>query len=63
LQGGGFASELGGIKEVAMWLCASLMVTPCSSLCVVPNHVVLLLENLVLVLSNEGWGRGGPQHV
>ena len=35
--------------EVAMWLCAPLLVGLCSSLVLVPNYVVL-------VLGNEGGG-------
>ena len=53
MQGDGFASELGGIMEVAMWLCAPLLVGLSSSLGPVPNYVVL-------VLGNEG---GGPHHM
>jgi hypothetical protein len=50
MQGDDFASKLGGIMKEAMWLCAPLLVGLCSSLGLVPNHVVL-------VLGNEG---GGP---
>jgi hypothetical protein len=53
MQGDGFASKVGGIVEVAMWLCALLLVGLWSSLGLVPNYVVL-------VLGNEG---GGPHHI
>ena len=53
MQGDGFASELGGILEVAMWLCTPLLVGRRSSLGLAPNYVVL-------VLGNEG---GGPHHI
>ena len=53
MQGDGFASELGGIMEVAMWLCAPLSIGLCSSLGLVPNYVVL-------VLGNES---GDPHHI
>ena len=49
MQGDVFATELSGIMEVAIWLCAPLLVGLCSSLGLVPNHVVL-------VPSNEGEG-------
>jgi hypothetical protein len=53
MQGDGFASELGGIVEVAMWLCTPFLVGLLSRLGLVPNYVVL-------VLGNEG---GGPHHI
>ena len=53
MQGDGFASERGGIMEVAMWLCTQLLVGLRSSLGLVPNYVVL-------VLGNEG---EGPHHI
>ena len=49
MQGDGFATELGGIMEVATWLCATLVVELWSSLGLVPNYVVS-------VLGNEGGG-------
>ena len=53
MQVDGFASELGGIMEVAMWLCTPLLVGLWSSLGLIPNYVVL-------DLGNEG---GGPHHI
>ena len=53
MQGDGFASKLDGIMEMAMWLCAPLLLGLRSSLGLVPNYVVL-------VLGNEG---GGPHHM
>jgi hypothetical protein len=53
MQGDGFASEPGGIMEVAMWLCLSLLLGLWCSLGLVPNYVVL-------ALGNEG---GGPHHM
>ena len=53
MRGDGFASELDGIMEVAMWLCALLPVDLWSSLGVVPNYVLL-------ILGNDG---GGPHHI
>ena len=52
MQGDSFTSKPGGIGEVAMRLC--------SSLGLVPNYVVLVLGNLVLVLGNGG---GGPHYM
>ena len=46
MQGDGFASELGGIMEVAMWLCIPLLL-----------GLGCRLAYVVLVLDNEG---GGP---
>jgi hypothetical protein len=57
MQGDGFASELGGIMEVAMWLCAPLSIGLWSSLGLVPNCVVPVLGNEG---ENEG---GGPHHI
>ena len=51
MQGDGFKTELGGTLEVTMWLCALFGSRP--------NYVVLVMDNLVLVLGNEG---GGPHH-
>ena len=45
MQGDGFVSELGGIMEVVMWLCASLLVGLSSTLGLVSNYVVLVLDN------------------
>ena len=53
MQGDGFASEPGGIMEVAVWLCVSLLLGLWCSLGLVPNYVVLVLDN-------EG---GGPGHM
>ena len=53
MQGDGFASELGGIMEVAVWLCVPLLLGLWCNLGLVPNYVVL-------VLGNEG---GGPYHM
>ena len=50
MQVDSFASE----SEVAMWLCAPLLVGLWSSLGLVPDYVVLVLGNLVLVVGNEG---------
>ena len=47
---------MGGIMEVAMWLCASLLVGLWSSLGLVPIYVVW-------VLGNEGWGGGSSTYV
>lgn len=60
MQGDGFASELGGIMEVAMWLCTLLLIGLRSRLGLASNYVGLVLGNLVLVLENEG---GGPHHL
>ena len=49
MQGDGFASEPGGIMEVAVWLCVSLLLGLSCSFGLVPNYVVL-------VLNNEGGG-------
>jgi hypothetical protein len=46
--------------KVGMWLSAPLLVGPWSSLDLVPNYVVLVVGNLVLVVGNEG---GGPHHM
>ena len=53
MQGDMFAPELGGIMEVAMWLCTLLLVGLSSSLGLIPNYVVL-------ALGNEGVG---PHHM
>ena len=53
MQGDGFASEPGGIMEVAVWLCIPLLLGLWCSLGLVPSYVVL-------VLGNEG---GGPHHM
>ena len=45
MQDEGFASELGGMMEVAMWLCTLLLVGLSSSLHLAPNYVVLVLDN------------------
>ena len=45
MQGDMFAPELGGIMEVAMWLCTLLLVGLSSSLGLIPNYVVLALGN------------------
>ena len=52
-QPDGFASKLGGIMEVAMWLCALLLVGLRFSLDPIPNYVVLIL----------GIKGGGPHHI
>lgn len=51
-----FCNRMGGIMEVAMWLCASLLVGLWSSLGLVPIYVVW-------VLGNEGWGGGSSTYV
>jgi hypothetical protein len=48
-----FASEPDGIMEVAMWLCALLLVRLRSSLGLAPNYVML-------VIGNKG---GSPHHI
>ena len=53
MQGDGFASEVGEIMEVAMWLCTSLLVGLWSSLGLETKYVVL-------VLGSEG---GGLHHI
>ena len=53
MQGDGFASEPGGIMEVAMWLCVPLLLGLQCSLGLVPNYVVLVLDD-------KG---GGPHHM
>ena len=45
MQGDGFASKLGGIMEVVVWLCVSLLLGLWCSLGLVPNYVVLVLGN------------------
>ena len=53
MQGDGFASEPGGLMEVVVWLCLSLLLGLWCSLDLVPSFVVL-------ILGNEG---GGPHHM
>jgi hypothetical protein len=53
MQGDGFASEPGGIMEVAMWLCIVLLLGLWCSLGLVPNYVVLV----------PGKESGGPHHM
>ena len=48
MQGDGFTSEPGGIMEVAMWLCASLLIGLCFILGLEPNYSVPVLGNLVI---------------
>jgi hypothetical protein len=47
MQGGGFATELGGITEVTnwTWLCTSLLIGLWGNSGLVPNHVLLVLGN------------------
>ena len=45
MQGDGFATKPGGIMEVAMWLCAPLLVGLWSSLGLAPNYDVPILAN------------------
>jgi hypothetical protein len=49
MQGDGFATKLGGIMELTLWLCALLLIGFSSSMGLVTNYVVLLVSNLVLV--------------
>ena len=53
MQGDDFATKPNGFMDVAMWLCAPLLVGLWSSLGLVPNYVVSFL-------GNEG---GGPHHM
>ena len=43
-----------------MWLCVPLLLGLRCSLDLVPNYVVLVLDNLVFILGNEG---GGLHHM
>ena len=60
MQGDDFASELGGIMEVTMWACVSLLLGLWCSLGPVPNYVVLILgnetEGLHHIQGHHTWG-------
>ena len=60
MQVDGFASEVGGIMEVAMCFAYHYYLGFEVVWGVVPNHVVLVLGNIVFILGNEG---GGPHHM